>query len=83
MTALLYLDLEHMFPVVQGVRHRSIFARVPDPGTEVRMLCGLVAVAEYADAAKRNTHGVQTLCWGCDAEYRRQQGIPSRTSRQR
>lgn len=82
MNAVLYLDLEHMFPVIDGVRHRSVFLAVPAPGTPVQMLCGVTAAAQYDDAANRNARGVQTLCLRCDDAYRRKVGIPSRASRQ-
>lgn len=71
MTVRIYLDLDRLHLVVNGLRHRANLRRVPDPGDRVTMLCGLVEEVEYTHA--RETLPVRT-CWTCDLRYRRKLG---------
>ncbi|MFD9961447.1 hypothetical protein [Amycolatopsis sp. NPDC058986] len=74
MSALIYVDLAHLHPVVDGVWHRAWLTHLPAPGEGVAMLCGLVATAEYCDRLDRDTHGVPVQCWDCEREYRAELG---------
>jgi len=74
MSALIYVDLEAVLPVVNGEWHRIDVHRMPMPGEEITMLCGVTDVAEFEDLVRRRGHPV-TQCWGCDLVYRRRKGI--------
>ncbi|GAA4537668.1 hypothetical protein GCM10023192_38330 [Amycolatopsis samaneae] len=75
MSALIYVSLEHIHPVVDGIWHRARLTEVPAPGEAVRMLCGLVAAAEYDDVRGRDLHGVPRQCWSCECVYREENGF--------
>lgn len=77
MTALIYVDMEHVHPVINGVWHRAKLHGLPAPGTAMTMLCGESAAAEYRRLDERRAHGVPTACPNCDQMYRRQLGIPA------
>lgn len=74
MTALIYVDLDAVLPVVEGKWHRVDLHRVPMPGEELTMLCGLTAVAEFEDLVRRRDHP-PSQCWSCDLVYRRRKDI--------
>jgi len=74
MTALIYVDTEAIHPVVDGEWHRADLCRVPMPGEEITMLCGVAAVAEFEDLVRRRDHPPRQ-CWHCDLVYRRRRGI--------
>lgn len=81
MTALIYVDLDLVHPVVNGEWHRARFQNMPQSGQPITMLCGLVAAAEYERSDNRLRDRPPTCCWSCDDEYRRQRGIPGQASR--
>ncbi|MEV6873954.1 zinc finger protein [Amycolatopsis sp. NPDC051128] len=72
MTVRIYLDLDKLHLVARGQRHRARLARVPNPGDQVTMLCGLVEVVEYTTEAEKAV----ATCWTCDVHYRRGLGFP-------
>ena len=74
MSALIYVDLEALHPVVDGVWHRADLPRVPLPGESLTMLCGVAAVAEFEDFVRRRDYPPQQ-CWSCDLVYRRRKNI--------
>ncbi|GAA4544181.1 hypothetical protein [Amycolatopsis samaneae] len=74
MNALIYLDLAHVLPVVDGIWHRIILSRVPLPGEPITMLCGLSSVAAYDDTSNREIHLVPRQCWDCEKVYRLRNG---------
>ncbi|GAA4532351.1 hypothetical protein [Amycolatopsis samaneae] len=74
MSAVIYVDLAHLHPIVDGVWHRAWLDHLPAPGEGVAMLCGLVATAEYHDRGQRDAHGVPAQCWSCEREYREAMG---------
>lgn len=74
MTALIYVDIEALHPVIEGEWHRVDLHRVPMPGEKITMLCGVTAVAEFEDLVRRRDHPPHQ-CWGCDLAYRRRKGI--------
>lgn len=78
MAALIYVDLDSVHPVVDGVWHRARFQSMPQSGQAVTMLCGLAAAIEYERLDSRRDHGTPTCCYGCDTVYRKQRGIPVR-----
>lgn len=81
MNAKIYIDLDQVHPVVNGVWHRAAMQRMPQSGEAVRMMCGVAAAAEYDRLEHRRTDsasGPPTVCPDCDAIYRRAQGIPVR-----
>jgi hypothetical protein len=71
MTVRIYLDLDKLHLVVNGLRHRAQLTHVPDPGERVTMLCGLVDVAAYTASPERPAR----TCWTCDLRYRRNLGF--------
>ncbi|GAA4523518.1 zinc finger protein [Amycolatopsis samaneae] len=75
MSALIYVSLEHIRPVVDGKWHQVRLTGMPEPGQMLHMLCGLTAPAEYEQSEHRDEHGPATQCWSCDFEYRRMNGI--------
>ncbi|GAA4552085.1 zinc finger protein [Amycolatopsis samaneae] len=75
MSALIYVSLDHVHPVVDGKWHRVQLAEMPEPGQVLHMLCGLTAPAEYERTEHRDARGPATQCWSCDFEYRRIHGI--------
>lgn len=81
MSALIYVDMASVHPVIDGVWHRATLTAMPDPGQGVTMLCGATAAAEYERLERRRDHGTPTMCIACDSIYRRQQGIPQRDGR--
>ncbi|MEV6445981.1 hypothetical protein [Amycolatopsis sp. NPDC051716] len=76
MNALIYIDLDSVHPVIDGVWHRASPTSMPDPGDRITMLCGAAAVAEYERLERRREHGTPTMCPRCDVVYRQQKGIP-------
>lgn len=79
MTALIYVDLDVVHPVVDGEWHRARFQNMPQSGEPVTMLCGLTAVVEYERSDNRRRERPPTCCWACDRAYRHLHGIPVRT----
>ncbi|MFD9890417.1 zinc finger protein [Amycolatopsis sp. NPDC059027] len=75
MNALIYVNLDAVHPVVDGIWHRARFSHVPRPGEAITMLCGVSVVAEFDQGCQRDTHGVPRQCWDCDLVYRREHGI--------
>lgn len=71
MTVRIYLDLDKLHLVVQGQRHRAALPRVPKPGEQVTMLCGLTDLVEYTTTPV----GPVMTCWLCDLHYRRRLGF--------
>lgn len=71
--AVIFVDLEAIHPVVDGVWHRGRFTHVPRSGEEIHFLCGLTSKAGFKALA---TRGVVTTCWECDYEYCRAKRIP-------
>ncbi|SEP53783.1 hypothetical protein [Amycolatopsis saalfeldensis] len=69
MTALIYIDLTVMRPVVDDVWHLTQPSAVPAPGEEITMLCGETAVAAFVPLSERTAHRVTTQCPYCDLEY--------------
>ncbi|WP_051166335.1 zinc finger protein [Amycolatopsis orientalis] len=78
MQALIFIDLDHVHPVIEGVWHRSALDSVPDPGDDVTMLCGLTAPAGFRPRDTRAPNGALLTCVYCDYQYRRARGIPIR-----
>ncbi|GAB3359987.1 zinc finger protein [Amycolatopsis echigonensis] len=76
MQALIFIDLDHVHPVVDGVWHRALLDSVPDPGEDVTMLCGLTAPAGFKSRDSRDSNCVLVMCVHCDYQYRRANGIP-------
>lgn len=72
MTVRIYLDLDKLHLVANGLRHRARLSRVPDPGNQVTTLCGRVEKVEYT--SKPEGTPVKT-CWRCDFLYRRGLGF--------
>ena len=81
MSALIYIDLEHVHPIIDGVWHRAHLLAMPDPGQEITMLCGAIAPAEYHRLDERRQHGIPTECPRCDLLYRRRHNIPLQQER--
>lgn len=79
MTAVIYVDLDSVHPVVDGEWHRARFQNMPQSGESVTMLCGLVASAEYERSDNRRRDAPPTCCWACDRAYRQMVGIPVRS----
>ncbi|RSM47833.1 hypothetical protein DMA12_07635 [Amycolatopsis balhimycina DSM 5908] len=79
MSALIYIDLEHVHPVIDGVWHQIDLLRMPLPGQALTMLCGRAAAAEYATKDEvRQCNGSLRMCPDCDAVYRVRRGwLPS------
>lgn len=71
--ATIFVDLEAIHPVVDGVWHRGRFTHVPRPGEEIELLCGMTSEAGFKSLA---TRGVVQTCWSCDLVYRRDKRIP-------
>jgi len=83
MNAKIYVDLDLVHPVVNGVWHRAALQRMPQSGEAVRMMCGVVGEAEYDRLEHRRTDsasGPPTVCPQCDVIFRRAKGIPVRTT---
>ncbi|OAP24199.1 zinc finger protein [Amycolatopsis rubida] len=74
MAALIFIYLEHVRPVVDGVWHRARLTSVPAPGEHITMLCGLEAAAAFAPHGQRRARCIPTQCLPCDAAYREQLG---------
>jgi hypothetical protein len=74
-SAFVYLDLESVHPVIEGVWHRVRLTAFPAPGEVITMLCGAVAVAQFERRDQRCVRGTPTCCWSCDAVHRRARGI--------
>lgn len=74
MTAVIYVDLEAVLPVIDGEWHRVDLGRVPMPGEELTMLCGITATAEFENLVRRRDHPPRQ-CWNCDKVYRIRKGI--------
>ncbi len=83
MSAVIYLDPGGLHPVVNGYWHRTRLTRIPEPGQDITMLCGVTAPAEFQSLADRRAHGVPRMCPQCDAIYRRERGIPLQQDRLR
>lgn len=81
MTAVIFVDLAHVHPVIDGVWHRAQLLGMPDPGQGITMLCGETAAAEYQRLEQRRAHGVPTMCPRCDLLYRQREGIPPQQDR--
>ncbi|MFE3175922.1 zinc finger protein [Amycolatopsis sp. NPDC059090] len=83
MAALIFIYLEHVRPVVDGVWHRARLTSVPAPGEHITMLCGLKAVAAFAPHEQRGARCIPTQCLPCDAAYREQLGwsVPKRPAK--
>lgn len=81
MSALIYVDLAHVHPVIDGVWHRAQLVGMPAPGVAITMLCGESAAAEYHRLDQRRAHGAPTACPRCDLLYRRQHQIPLQQDR--
>lgn len=83
MTAMIYVDLAHVHPVIDGVWHFAALQRMPQSGEPVRMMCGVSAVAAYERIENRvsagHNNGPPTACRKCDEIVRRQKGIPRRS----
>ena len=77
MSAVIYVDLDAILPVINGVWHRIELTRMPEPGEGLTMLCGVTATAEFDHLDRRRSHGTPTECWNCDLIYRRKHGIPA------
>ncbi|MFD9963097.1 hypothetical protein [Amycolatopsis sp. NPDC058986] len=75
MTALIYVDLAHLHPIVDGVWHRAWLGHLPVPGEVVVMLCDVQAPAAYDDYGRRDTHSVARQCWRCEEVYRAEMGF--------
>jgi hypothetical protein len=68
------VDLDRVHPVFDGRWHRVVhLTRLPQQGDPITMMCGRVEIAEYVG---NDAQTPAQTCWGCDLEYRRQQGIP-------
>ncbi|MBB1158090.1 hypothetical protein [Amycolatopsis dendrobii] len=76
MQALIFIDLDHVHPVVDGVWHRALLDSVPDPGDDITMLCGLTAPAGFRPRDGRHPNGALVTCVYCDYQYRNAHGIP-------
>lgn len=79
MSALIYIDLEHVHPVIDGVWHQIDLLQMPLPGQALTMLCGRTAAAEYTTKdAVRQRGGSLRMCPRCDAIHRSRRGwVPS------
>jgi hypothetical protein len=79
MSALIYIDLDHVHPVIDGVWHMVNLAQMPIPGQALTMLCGRAEAAEYTTKDEiRQRSGSLRMCLGCDAVYRARRGwVPS------
>ncbi|MFD9890723.1 zinc finger protein [Amycolatopsis sp. NPDC059027] len=75
MSALIYLNLDAVHPVIDGRWHRARLTSVPRPGEQITMLCGVTADAEFEGPREHEVHGVPKQCWDCDLVYRREHGI--------
>ncbi|GAA4533897.1 zinc finger protein [Amycolatopsis samaneae] len=75
MSALIYLNLDAVHPVVDGRWHRARLTSVPLPGEKITMLCGVTADAEFERPREHAARGAPTQCWDCDLVYRREHGI--------
>ncbi|MFE0027194.1 hypothetical protein [Amycolatopsis sp. NPDC059021] len=62
MSALIYLDLAHIHPIVNGQWYRARLVHVPQPGEAVTMLCGVSAAAEYDESGRRDARGPAAQC---------------------
>ncbi|WP_370939355.1 hypothetical protein [Amycolatopsis sp. cg13] len=71
MPALIYLDLDHLHPVIDGVWHRACFVTFPVPGEAITTLCGETAAVAFEPLGKRREFGPPTQCPFCDVNYRR------------
>lgn len=70
--AVIFVDLESLHPVIDGVYHRGRFTHVPRPGEEIELLCGTKASAGFKNLA---TRGVVRTCEPCDLQYRKDKHI--------
>jgi hypothetical protein len=73
MAARIFLDLDTLHLVSEGLWHRANLGWVPHPGEQVTMLCGLVEPVEY-DSISARPPAART-CWDCDLVYRRHEGF--------
>ena len=78
MNALIYLNLDHLHPVINGVWHHARFVAVPAPGDAITTLCGETAVAVFEPTTRRGAHGPPLQCPFCDVAYRRACGLAIR-----
>ncbi|MGW4393842.1 hypothetical protein ACWEHA_01030 [Amycolatopsis nivea] len=76
MQALIFIDLDHLHPVVDGVWHRALLDSVPNPGDDVTMLCGLTAPAGFQPRDRRDPNSALLTCAYCDYQYRLAHDIP-------
>lgn len=81
MSAVIFVDMASVHPVIDGVWHRSDLLAMPDPGQGITMLCGKSAAAEYQRLDERRAHGTPTACPRCDLLYRQREGIPLQQDR--
>lgn len=82
MAALIFIYLEHVHPVIDGVWHRVRLTSVPAPGEHITMLCGQEAATAFAPHEQRRARCIPTQCLPCDAVYREQLGwsLPNRSA---
>ncbi|GAA4527552.1 hypothetical protein [Amycolatopsis samaneae] len=76
-TALIYINLDAVHPIINSVWHRTNINRLPSSGEPITMLCGATAPAEFEGAAHRDVIRVARQCWDCERVYREKRGLPA------
>ncbi|MEU8637682.1 hypothetical protein AB0C38_36350 [Amycolatopsis sp. NPDC048633] len=79
MSAVIYVDLQAVHPVIDGEWHRLI--EVLTPGQAFTTLCGISDTATFVPLSERRARGAPRQCDRCDVIHRRKQGIPLQQDR--
>jgi len=79
MTAVIYLDVQTVHPVINGEWHR--LAGALEPGKAISTLCGITETATFMPLSERRSHGIPRQCDRCDGIHRRAHGIPPQRDR--